>query len=456
MTDTTDIATKAARLARRPGFKAIGVALLTFAMIVPLGLVAFIVAERQARAHDATVEIGQAWGGLEQTVAGPFLVVPFDQRRIIRREKGDEEVFERRHAVFLPETLDLVGGLDTEERHRGIFRVRVYSADMLLRGQFAPAEMSRFVKPGDRVLWDAAFVSLAVTDTRGIRSDIALDWGGAAVPFEPGPGVGLVGPAGINAPLPAGGAAQGAPFELRLALKGSEGISFLPVGRTNRAGLKGDWPHPSFQGGFLPVDRAITDAGFRANWDVPSLAHGLPKAFLLGTPVPFHAAGFGVRLVDAVGFYQKVERSVKYAALFLGFTFLTFFLAETLSGARVHAVQYLMVGASQCIFYLLLLSAAEHLGFERAYGAAAGANIALITIYGALVLRSAALGLALFVVLLTVYGLLYSLLQAEDYALLLGSAASFAALAITMFLTRNVDWYGGPAAPENVRATRSP
>lgn len=426
---------------RRPGVKAIGVAFLILVMMIPMIFVTGIVVERAERADDVRTEIGQQQGAA-QIVAGPFLVVPIDRQRV-RRENDDEIVyFEREHAVVLPEALAVDGEFTVSTRYRGIYDVTVYQGDLVLAGRFLPPDFGNALRDGDRVRADDAFLVLQVSDNRGIRGETSLSWNGAPLGVEPGPRLAVFGANGAHAPLP--GAVTGpSTFRLSLTLNGSQAFRVLPAGRVSTLSLAADWPHPSFQGGFLPEAYTITDAGFEADWQVNALARGFPQSWIHGASIDLGDNLMGVDLADPLDHYAKVNRATKYAVLFFGFIFLTFFLAETLSHGRVHAVQYLMIGASQCVFYLLLLSLSETIAFREAYWIAAAANIALVSLYGGLVLASLRLFLVLLSVLLTVYGLLYSLLVIEDYALLFGSIATFIALAVTMFATRRVNWYGG-------------
>lgn len=469
--------------ARKPGLKALLVALLVTLMFVPVTFVTSLIEERQQRAEAVTGEVGHVWGGRDQVVAGPFLVVPYETERFKTRQGEPQAELQRSYAVVLPEKLAIRADIDTEIRYRGIFEVPVYQAKISVSGQFEAAELAPWIGDATRVLAEEAFVVLNISDPRGLRSTVTLAWDGAARAFRPGPRLDVFGQGGIHAMLQAvapagetstatpaaasgagteeeegaeerggvrapaklpGAAAPGAPvtFSFDLTLNGSRTLKFLPVGRSSEIALAADWPGPSFSGGFLPTEHDVTTRGFTASWQVPDLARNFPQSWRAGEEPEMDAALVGVDLHEGVDFYQKVARSTKYAILFFGFTFLAFFLTEIMSSARIHPVQYLMAGAAQVIFYLLLLSIAEHVGFDTAYAAASAATILLVTLYGGSAVRSAAFAVVLFIVLVATYALLYSLLQAGDYALLFGSVAAFLGLAVTMLLTRRVDWYG--------------
>ena len=449
---------------QKPGFKAVLIGLLVLGLYIPMSFVSDLVRERQMRADEARYEVGYAWGGQSQTLAGPFLVIPYQITRTVTRGYDKTERVEKRFAVFLPENLKVKTDVVSETRYRGIYDVATYAASLVVSGHFGRPDETLFVQEGVEVDWEGAFVALSLTDNRGIKNALTLDWGagGEPVSFEPGQKLNIFGLNGVHAPLSQLGIGDDNPFEISLKVNGSDYLEFVPVGRQTEVTVTSDWPDPSFKGGFLPSQRKISDEGFQAKWEIPQLARSFPQMWtqspgasvltpnqsgsVAGISNPYTEelarASFWITFQPAVDLYQRIERSTKYAILFFGFTFLAFFLYETLLPARIHAVQYLMIGASQCIFYLLLLSLSEHIGFMAAYLIASAANIGLITLYTDVVLRNRLFAFAIGGVLLVIYALLFSLLQVADYALLFGSIASFLALAVTMFMTRNIDWHG--------------
>jgi inner membrane protein len=228
----------------------------------------------------------------------------------------------------------------------------------------------------------------------------------------------------------------------RLRFTGAERIAILPYGRTSTVEVTGDWPDPSFNGGFLPTDQRVSDSGFRANWSVPFIARGVADS---GSPELISRLGgsdLGVSFVEPANAYQSVSRSLKYAVLFVGLVFLTFFVFEVTTGRRVHPAQYVLVGLAQIIFYLLLLAIAEHLGFDLGFLIAAIATVLLISAYAQWTFDSRRQGIRALIVFALLYGGIYVLMRLEDYALLVGAIASFLAIAAVMWFTRRIDWYG--------------
>jgi inner membrane protein len=368
-----------------------------------------------------------------------------------QKAEGGKIVESTAQAYFLPESLEITVQAAPEKRRRGIFEVTLYTAEVHLEGSFRPPELAAHagVRPQD-VLWGEAQLAVELPALRGLTEQVALTWtaGGRAeeVRFQAGTApLGLFGPSaeggGIRAPLPA--VRAGGRFALDLFLKGGRSLGFLPLGEDTRVRMSSPWPAPRFSGAFLPAARSVGEDGFEAEWHVISLGRGYPQAWGAGEvdPVVVAASRFGVDLMVPADAYRKVLRSVKYGILFVLLPFLVFFLFEAFSGRRVHALQYLLVGFAECLFYLLLLSVSEHLGFGLTYLLAALATVALVSFYAGFVLGDHRRGLLLAPVLGASYAFLYAALQSEDYALLIGSLGLFVILAGVMVLTRRVDWY---------------
>jgi inner membrane protein len=422
--------------------KAAFIAGLVLVLLIPLFVVQAMVAERESRQAGAEAEIIQSRGG-EQAVGGPVLTIPFVVRT--KDDKGQLiESTDRLHV--LPDSLVVEGTVDAERRRRGIYEAVTYDTTLRVSGQYTVPDFAAWrVAPRD-VLWDEAILSVELPDQRGLKERVELGWGRSTSSFRSGrPAIGMFG-GSIEAPLPgleALGAGARVPFSFDLALTGGGSLTFLPLGDETTVRIASAWPGPSFTGAFLPSERAVSAEGFTAAWKVPSMARPFPQAWRGAEVQPevLYASSFGASLMAPVDVYQKVTRSVKYGALFLLLPFLVFFLFEVLGGLRVHPLQYLLVGLAECLFYLLLLSLAEHLPFVAAYLAAAGAATLMVSLYASAVLRSWRRGILLVPALAAAYGFLYATLQSEDYALLIGSVGLFAILGLVMVLTRSVDWY---------------
>lgn len=432
-------------IARSPGLKFLLVGLISVAMAVPLFFVFIALMERQDYARTAAADIARGWGG-SQILGGPVLAVPYIVTERQENANGTVTFVDvRRVAVFLPKVLKADASTQTQTRSRGIFDVNVFTADVALSGTFGAPSFGELGLTPKSIAWDRASIFLTISDLQGLVENVSVLWGAGqtAVPFRPGLIAELPHLAGINARVPMSAEAGETAFSITIKLRGTSDLQFAAAGEDTEVVMKGNWPHPSFQGNFLPATREISAQGFSATWKVPHLARNLPQSAAIPDNVPggLSSAIFGVSFYQPVNFYQLVERALKYAILFIGLAFLSFFLIETLSGSRIHGVQYLLIGAAQVVFYLLLLSLAEQIGFDLAYLSAAAATVLLISAYAWSAFKDASQALIVFAVLATLYALLFLLLKQEDYALVIGAVAAFAAIAVTMYFTRNVDWY---------------
>jgi inner membrane protein len=414
--------------------------LLFLVLLIPLAMMSSVVWERSQRRNEAAAAIAGEWGAA-QVVGGAVLTVPY---RMIWRENGNHR--ERvEHVFILPEVITIEGVVEPEVRRRGIFDVVVYTAKLKVKGRF-PRPDASWIRPVPSAIdWDAATVDIGITDPRGIGRSMTLTLAGRQIPIVPGVTANGVFSSGVRAPAQPLALDGPVPFEFDVELKGTGDLDFLPVGDETAVRLQSTWPHPGLTG--APQERQVSDAGFSAAWRVPYFGRGFPSKWTRETnkPEDLHAQAaastFGVALLQPVDIYQQTERAVKYASLFIVLTFVIAFLWEVTGGVLVHPVQYLFVGFAMCVFYLLLLSLAEHVGFDRAYFVAAFATVTLLSWYWTWILRGVTRAAVMCLALVTLYGFLYLLLRLEDYALLAGSLGLFAMLALVMFLTRRVDWY---------------
>jgi inner membrane protein len=440
---------------RSLGLKFLLVCALALIMFVPIGFVMFVQADRQSRWNSAISEVGGAEGG-QQTVVGPILLVPYTKQ--IEGSDG-KAVTIRNEAVVFPETGTAKVVTDTTVRTRGMYEVPVYEAQVDLAAVFDPvlaADALAKMDPAARFDLANARLAMGVSNFKGLRGDTVefITPGDGRLRLEPvdvgGVPVGAAavdpGYAGVNLSAVAAGAlAQTrAPFEIKTSLKlsGAERISVAAFAKDTRATIEGDWAAPNFEGGFSPEKRDVAPQGFKAEWAANFLRRGIPAVGAdVGAIARTTSQDFSVRFTQPTNAYTGVDRALKYAMMFIGLVFLTYFMFEIVSGLRAHPAQYIMIGLSQAIFYLLLLAFAERWGFTPAFLTAAGMTVALISLYVVVVFKKQKYLIPAAVAFTGLYGLMYVLMQMEDYALIVGALTSFGALAFLMWLTRNVDWY---------------
>lgn len=429
-------------------YKAAAVGALALVLLIALGMVQGIVSERQALQRQVEDNIADTSAG-PQTLTGPVLVVPYRERVVEWEQdpKGEKKAVTReyeRRAVFVPETLVIDGKANVTPRRRGLYRALQYTLTGRLDATFrVPANLGLSRAQSDITL-EPAFLAIGITDVRGFQSPPKLEWNGATLTPLPGTSYAPLG-AGIHAKIGALDPSRDQVFELRTTLEvlGLGSLAVTPVGRSTTMLLDSEWPHPSSMGRFLPRAKADGENYFPATWIVSQLANNAAATLIAqGDGVPAKGLdSFGVAFIEPVNVYLQSERALKYGVLFIGLTFAAFFLFELLRRLRIHPLQYGLVGLALTIFYLLLVSLAEHIAFPIAYGVASSACVVLLTYYLSHVLGGWRAGIAFGSQLTLLYGVLYGLLQSEDNALALGSVLLFAILATVMIVTRKIDWY---------------
>lgn len=456
---------------RSLGLKFLLVCVLAVLMSLPAFGVFGLIFDRTSRAADVVADVGARLGG-EQTVIGPILVAPYRAVRTVSGNEGRpvQEIETGWYAVFA-DTGRAEAVLDTDVRQRGdLFKVRTYTADVALNGAFDLTAEPSAAPQGATIDWSRAAILVGVTDPRGVVEATSLQIEGQApAPFEPGSAYQNVFPTlqGASATgrreigpqysvvqdgrviqwlaADAGALARpGAQFSVSTALKvtGVESFSLTAFARTSDLRMRGDWEDVGYYGAFSAEASDDAAEGFDARWSVPFVRRNLADAGPTNELGGLGQLAVTTRFVDPANPYQAVTRSLKYALLFIGVVFLAYFLFEATSDRRVHPAQYLLVGLAQIIFYLLLLAIAERLGFDFAFLIAATATVLLIGWYAGAVFKSAQRQFAAIASFALLYALIYLLMRLEDFALLVGAVAAFAAIAAVMWFTRNLDWYG--------------
>ncbi|VVP58232.1 cell envelope integrity protein CreD [Pseudomonas fluorescens] len=464
-------------------YKLGAIALLIVLLLIPLLMINGVISDRQ-HLRDGVLEDIARSSSYSQQLIGPLMVVPY--RKVVRtwrtqaktNQRYQEVSLERGSLYFLPEHFELDGKVQTELRSRGIYEARLYHADNRISGHFSLPKQLGIKEDFTDYQFEQPFLAVGISDIRGIENALKLELNDQRLDFVPGSQVGWLGD-GVHVMFPRldGQQAVELAFGFDLRLQGTDALQVVPVGKTSKVSLTADWPHPSFIGNYLPAQRNVTDQGFTANWQTSFFSTNLQEILtncltedalatenVVAGAAPYISSeissdhsisvaktggcsvlttrSLGVGFIDPVDQYLKSDRAIKYALLFIALTFAGFFLFEVLKSLAVHPVQYALVGVALAFFYLLLLSLSEHIGFTLAYLWSAGGCVLLIGFYVCHVLRSARLGLSFSSGLAALYGLLYGVLSAEDYALLMGSLLLFGLLGVFMVLTRKLDWYG--------------
>lgn len=459
---------KAPHRERSPGMKLLFVGLVSALLIVPLLLVYALVYDRQDQSETAQASINAGWGG-PQLLAGPIVVVPFKVTQTHNETfdgKQVSRVVEVEKLLYIsPLTNKVSTRIEPQERRKSIYRSVLFTAKTEGKATFAlPEDLERFGVTPDKLLWDRAELRIGASDARGLTTGGTIVANGKPLEVQPGKGPAASGWQGFFAFLGWDGSGR-LNVDYAFGLRGSRTISLVPRGGSTVWNVSSPWPSPSFDGAFLPEKPSVTDKGFKAEYTIDKLALGQPPVSMEdygppqggkvhdykvgiaravsvpdGESVGGPSRAVSVSLIETVDLYSKVDRSVKYGFLFIGFTFLAFFLFDIVAGARVAAVEYLLTGAGLVLFFVLLLAFAEVIGFTAAYLVASAAVIGLLTAYSAAVLKSWKRARFIGALLVGLYALLFVLLNLEAWSLMIGSVLLFVALAGVMYATRHVDW----------------
>ncbi|GGB14153.1 cell envelope integrity protein CreD [Puia dinghuensis] len=420
-------------------FKSAIIGALILLLLIPTSLIQNLVAERQQRQQEAVAEIRSRWAA-PQTICGPVIGIPYID--VVTDNGNRQEI--KRWAYFLPGKLNIRSRLVPEKRYRGIYQVVVYTTELDLQGSFDSLHLDELNLSPDNMLWKEATVFFDISDVQGLKEDMILHLTthaeSAGLDLTPARRSTEQFKTALAASLPdwlQAAAGSNIEFSASIKLKGSGNLSFIPAGRETKVEAASSWPDPSFTGSALPDLRTVKDSGFVADWKILALNRKFPQQWKQGV-YELGDAAFGVNLIIPVDAYQQTTRSVKYAILIILLTFTAFLLIEWVYDRNIHALQYTLVGLALCIFYTLLLSFSEYLGFNGAYTIAAIATIGLIAWYVGSLLRSSRMSLFVTFLLVVQYGFVFTLIQLQDYALLMGSIGLFITLAIVMYFSRKI------------------
>ncbi|MDR2638363.1 MAG: cell envelope integrity protein CreD [Helicobacteraceae bacterium] len=418
--------------------KALGVTAMIIFMTLPLSIVEDTIDDRSDYKATAQSKITNSWGG-QITVTPPALYVPFAAKETQTYENGRTVTKDRvYYSIYYPKEANAHIRVTTQIRNIGIFKVPVFTADITIEGSFGAVPLVKNAKPAE------AFAEIALSGPSGVRSFSAFetlfngekrtpkfinnteaDKSFECVYQECAKSLLVAMPIDDNLPND---------FKITAVIKGSDALHYIPVADKNTIQIVSDWKDPSFSGAYLPDEKTINDQGFDATWNIANIV-------LIPDP---RQLKFTTSFITPIDNYRNALRGAKYGSLFILMTFALFFAFEVAGKKSIHPIQYLLIGFAMVIFYSLLVSFSEFIDFAVSYLIAAAATITLIIAYikfGVFKnIRAKQLG---FVTLsfAFLYGYLYVLLQLQDMALLYGSIGLFAALAIVMFVTRNIGWY---------------
>lgn len=444
--------------------KLFSIGFLILILLIPTAWIEDLIYERQHRADAVIEEVADKWSG-SQKISGPILVIPFIKDEVIDRGNEGKEIRERiEKAFFLPENLEVKGDVRPEILHRGIFDAVVYQSSLKVEASFSRPDFSSIQVPDANVRWKDAYMIFGISDLRGISDNPTFQSGDVALTAEPSNNIGVSTRTERTAPYTptaydeaneptallssgiitklnwAGPESFKSDLAVNLNLKGSRRLDFVPAGKTTTVNLSGNWANPSFDGEFLPAKRDISDSTFSASWKVLHFNRPFSQQWA-GANQELSGADFGVKLLIPVDQYQKSIRTSKYGVLIILLTFMALFLVEITQKIRIHPFQYILIGAALIIYYTLLLSFSEHVGYNVAYIIASLATVALIGLYSTTFFVNKKLVILFSILLVVFYAFIYVIILQQDFSLLLGSVGLFIIVGTLMYFSRRVKWY---------------
>jgi inner membrane protein len=423
-------------------FKVAIIFIIGLLLLIPAMMIRGLIYEREATQNTAINEVSSKWGQ-QQTLTGPFITIPFVKYvKETDKKNGTEKLIQVKDYIhILPSDLKIKGNMKPEKRNRGIFDIVVYNSGINISGQFPKIDLKEFDVPINNIQFDKTHLTMGITDLRGIEKQIKLAWNSEKYFFNPGVISTDIVSSGINSPIKINiDENSNYNFSFDIDIRGSQLLYFTPVGKVTDITMSSSWKNPSFNGAFLPDDRKVSDTGFTAHWNILHLNRNYPQSWS-GNKYMTGESAFGIDLILPVDNYQKTTRAIKYAILFICFTFIVFFFIEVLNKIFIHPVQYILVGIALVIFFVLLLSISEHLSFNVSYIISAISTLFLIAAYIKAILKNNKLTLLITSILFLLYTFIYIVIQLQDYALLIGSIGIFIILALVMYYSRKIDWY---------------
>ncbi len=443
--------------------KLVSIGFLVVILLIPSSWIQDLMSERQGRAGAAMQEVSEKWSG-SQTLSGPILVMPYKVRKRIDHGKEGTEILEYTEKYFfLPEALDIDGAVDPKVLHRGIFDAAVYTSALEINASFILPDFASLQIAEEMVLWKDAYMIFSIIDLRGISDNPVFTVGDKPKTTEPSGNLGVSvrkilsdandyspnaskenGDFSTNGIIAKLGWQSADDFNgstsITLHLKGSQRLSFIPTGKTTTVKLAGPWASPSFDGAFLPENREISEKGFSANWKILHYNRPFSQQWN-NTDEQLIGSEFGVKLLIPVDQYQKSIRTSKYGQLIIILTFVALFLVEIMRKIRIHPFQYILIGAALIIYYTLLISLSEQVGYNAAYWIASLGTVGLISYYAASFLKQRRIVILFTSLLLIFYAFIFIIILQQDFSLLLGSIGLFLIVGSLMYFSRKVEWY---------------
>ena len=382
------------------------VTLISLLLLIPLSMIEGVIGEREETKGVVENEVADSYAKA-QVINAPLL-----KSCVMTKPATDSTSMETFKHVIQCTKLDYNAEVMTDVLHRSIYNVIVYNSKIVITGKLEVTE------PAIKALFNT--FDFSVSDFKGIDKLPQLSFGGKIFDLVKDYNT-LTAKVELPENAKVGDLID---FSVAIALKGTDYLSFQPMAQETTLTVKSSYPHPSFQGTFLPNHREVSDDGFVAKWSV------------LNMNVSSIDETMCVKFVDPANPYQQSMRSAKYGMLIIVLVFVAGLFVEFFTRREINVVQYAVIGLSLALFYSLLVAFSEFITFGWAYIVATLMTISALMLYFKAILKNnSAYMLGGFVTI--VYVVNYMLLQMETFALLAGSLVLFVLLCVVMYLTSN-------------------
>lgn len=448
---------------------------LSLILLIPLALISDLIEERKNREQEVSDGITLNWGK-DQVISSPVLAIPYRETIPLSAEKADKSNLreELKWIFVLPKTSNIATDITPQHLSRGIYNAVVYNSNITLEGSFDKISIEKLEVPHEQIDWKGSKLIFGIQDFKGLGKRPSLNWDGNELTFDPDFNNLKLFTQNLVCPVSLDPQKTDNRFKIKLNLKGSKSLNFLPLSDQTNIQAKGNWANPSFTGAFLPSKRNTETSNFSASWEIPSFNRKLPQQWT-GDARPIYqfdnklANGnedneqkaaqtanttlasannlldntdmITINFLPDINNYQKTTRVAKYGILVIILTFTSLLFTEVIKKKRIHIIQYILIGAAMVLFYTLLLALSEHIGFNLAYLTASVATVMLIGSFIKSITKDQKSALLLSSILALFYLFIYILMQLRDYSLIAGTIGIFIILAILMRVSTKINWY---------------
>ncbi len=422
--------------------KAAFIMVLLLLFIIPQSMISSLIRERKERQQEVEMQIEKTYSG-PQVVAGPVIMLPY-AKLVSAATAKQNATYEKSYAYIMPEQLNMDAKAQPSSRRISLFTTSIFSSQITTNGTFGKDNVSKLNIANENIYWGEAKLLIGISDFKGLQNMLTVNWDGKQYTAATFSDNNLIFNNALQIPVEISAASLQQPhqFSYQLALNGSRELQFIPVGNETNVNLNTSWATPRFMGNYpASYNKDFAKKPIVANWHVLGINRSFPQQWKEGN-FQLQADTFGINFLQPIDTYGKTMRSVKYAMLIILLTFLVYFFIELMQKKSAHPIQYAMVGFAMVVFYLLLLSISELLGFNAAYLLSAICTIALIALYSHSIFKIKKTTAFFTIILSTMYLFIYILIQLEDSALLVGSIGLFAILAAVMLSSRKISWNG--------------